>query len=52
VWLDRVGGAAVVAEGLADLDTIPTPDVDGTYYVDFDETGPFEVNVAESECAT
>ena len=52
VWLDRVGGAAAVAEGLADLDTIPTPDVDGTYYVDFDETGPFEVNVSESECAT
>ena len=42
VWLDRVGGAAAVAEGLAELDTIPTPD----------EDGPFTVSVSESECAT
>jgi len=51
-WLDRVGGASAVAEGLADLDVIPTPDDDPSFYVDHDETGPFTVEVTESECAT
>jgi len=52
VWLERVGGAAEVGKGLADLDEIPTPDADPSFYVDHDETGPFTVNVSESECAT
>lgn len=52
LWLDRVGGAASVGKGLADLDEIPTPEDDPSFYVDHDETGPFTVNVSESECAT
>jgi sulfite reductase (ferredoxin) len=51
-WLDRVGGAAAVADGLRDLDVIPEYDLDPSFYVDHDETGPFTVNVSESECAT
>jgi hypothetical protein len=41
-----------VAEGLRDLDEIPTPDEAPDFYVDFDETSPFAVTVTESECAT
>ena len=51
-WLSRSGGASKVAEGLRDLDEIPTPDEAPDFYVDFDETSPFAVTVTESECAT
>ena len=51
-WLTRVGGATAVADGLRDLDVIPEYDADPSFYVDHDETGPFTVNVSESECAT
>jgi sulfite reductase beta subunit-like hemoprotein len=51
VWLDRSGGAKKVAEGLKDLDEFPLPDVAPDYYVDYDETGPFEVVLGDSECA-
>jgi sulfite reductase (ferredoxin) len=51
-WLARVGGAAKVAEGLRDLDQVPTPDEAPDFFVDFDETAPFVPEVAESECAT
>ena len=51
-WLERSGGAKGVAEGLADLDHFPAPDEDPSYYVDFDETGPYEAAVGASECAT
>ena len=51
-WLDRVGGAPAVAEGLSDLDTFPTPEDGPDFYVDYDETGPYEVAVGDSECAT
>jgi len=51
-WLDRVGGASAVADGLRDLDVVPTPDEAPEFFVDFDETAPFVADVAESECAT
>jgi hypothetical protein len=43
-WMKRVGGPDKIADGLRDLDMIPTPEED--------ETGPFVAEVAESECAT
>lgn len=52
VWLDRVGGAKEVALGLKDLDDFPTPETNPEFYVDYDETGPYEVEIGESECAT
>ncbi len=51
-WLDRVGGPSAVAEGLKDLDEFPTPEDGPDYYVDYDETGPYEAVIGESECAT
>ena len=50
-WLERVGGAKEVAEGLADLDEFPTPEENPDFYVDFGETGPYEKSLGESECA-
>jgi sulfite reductase beta subunit-like hemoprotein len=52
LWLERVGGAKAVAEGLKDLDVFPTPDEAPHYYVDYDETGPYVAEVGDSECAT
>ena len=51
-WLDRSGGAKGVGEGLKDLDEFPLPDDKPDFYVDFDETGPYEAQVGDSECAT
>lgn len=50
-WLDRVGGASVVAAGLADLDAFPSPEERPDFYADYDETGPFVADVGDSECA-
>jgi sulfite reductase beta subunit-like hemoprotein len=50
-WLARAGGAAALAGELADLDRFPTPDEDPTFYVDYDETGPYAVEVGAGECA-
>jgi sulfite reductase (ferredoxin) len=50
-WLDRAGGASAVAAGLQDLDHFPTFEQDPSFYADYDETGPFEAAVGESECA-
>ncbi len=36
----------------SDLDVFPTPEENPDFYVDFDETGPYEKQVGESECAT
>ncbi|HEV8298924.1 MAG TPA: nitrite/sulfite reductase, partial [Acidimicrobiales bacterium] len=41
-WMDRVGGAKAIAGDLRDLDYFPSPEEGPDYYVDFDETGPFE----------
>ncbi len=51
-WMNRVGGASKIADGLRDLDVIPTPEENEGYFTDYDETGPFVADVAESECAT
>lgn len=51
-WMERVGGAKAIAEGLKDLDKFPTPDEDESFYVDYGETGPYVVDVGDSECAT
>ena len=51
-WLDRVGGAKVVAADLKELDEFPLPEDGPEYYVDYDETGPYVAETGESECAT
>ena len=51
-WLSRVGGASVVAKDLSDLAEFPAPEQRPDFYVDFDETGPYEKSVGVSECAT
>ena len=51
-WLDRVGGAKVVAADLKELDEFPLPEEAPEYYVDYDETGPYVAETGESECAT
>jgi sulfite reductase beta subunit-like hemoprotein len=52
LWLARVGGPSAVADGLKDLDEFPTPEEGPEYYVDYDETGPYEAVIGDSECAT
>ena len=51
-WMQRVGGARAVAEDLKDLDEFPAFDDDPSFYVDYDETGPYTVETGASECAT
>ena len=51
-WLERSGGARAVGADLAHLDVFPTPEEGPEYYVDFDETGPYEKSIGASECAT
>jgi hypothetical protein len=41
-----------VGKTLSDLDDFPSPEDAPEFYVDFDETGPFEVEIGQSECAT
>jgi sulfite reductase beta subunit-like hemoprotein len=50
-WLERVGGAKSVAGDLGDLAEFPTPEERPDFYVDYDETGPYEAIVGEGECA-
>jgi sulfite reductase beta subunit-like hemoprotein len=51
-WMERVGGASEIAKGLKDLDEFPTPTDDPSFYVDYDETGPYVAEIGVSECAT
>jgi sulfite reductase (ferredoxin) len=51
-WLERSGGAKGVAATLEDLAEFPDPDEHPEFYVDFDETGPYEAVTGDSECAT
>ena len=51
-WMQRVGGARAVGEALKDLDEFPDFDDDPSFYVDYDETGPYTVETGASECAT
>lgn len=50
-WLERSGGAKAVGAELKSFDVFPTPDEAPDYYVDYDETGPFDGQVGEGECA-
>ena len=50
-WMDRSGGAAEIAKELKDLDNFPTPDEDPSFYIDYDETGPYVAEVGAGECA-
>ena len=50
-WLERIGGAKVVAKDLKDLDEWPTPEERPDFYVDFGETGPYSAEVGQGECA-
>jgi sulfite reductase beta subunit-like hemoprotein len=50
-WLDRIGGPSALAADLKELDQFPEPDERPDFYVDFDETGPYEANVGAGECA-
>ena len=51
-WLGRAGGASALGAELKQLDVFPEPDEGPDFYVDFDETGPYEATVGDSECAT
>jgi sulfite reductase beta subunit-like hemoprotein len=51
-WLDRSGGVKSLADDLRDLDHFPLPEDGPEYYVDYDETGPYEAVTGDSECAT
>ena len=51
-WMDRAGGAKVIADDLRDLDEFPTPEDGPDYYVDYGETGPYVAETGDSECAT
>ena len=46
-WLERAGGASALAGELGNLDRFPTED----FFVDYGETGPYEVLLGDSECA-
>ena len=50
-WMERVGGAKAIAAELKELDEFPLPEDGPEYYVDYDETGPYEANVGAGECA-
>jgi sulfite reductase beta subunit-like hemoprotein len=50
-WIDRAGGAKAIASALKDLDEFPAPDEGPEFYVDYDETGPYEAEVGVGECA-
>ncbi|MYL10065.1 MAG: hypothetical protein F4015_11500 [Acidimicrobiia bacterium] len=51
-WLERKGGSREVGKTLTDLDEFPLPDDGPEFYVDYDETGPYEAVIGDSECAT
>jgi len=50
-WIEASGGVKAIAEELKDLDVFPTPEEHPDFYVDYDETGPYEVALGDSECA-
>ena len=51
-WMERVGGARAVAVELKDLDEFPAYEDDPSFYIDYDETGPYAAETGDSECAT
>jgi sulfite reductase beta subunit-like hemoprotein len=50
-WMDRAGGARAIAAELKELDHFPSPDEAPDFYIDYDETGPYEAEVGVGECA-
>ena len=50
-WMDRAGGAKAIAVDLKELDEFPAPEEGPEFYVDYDETGPYEAEVGVGECA-
>jgi sulfite reductase (ferredoxin) len=50
-WMERAGGAKSIAAELKELDVFPTPEDGPEFYVDYDETGPYEAEVGAGECA-
>jgi sulfite reductase beta subunit-like hemoprotein len=50
-WLERSGGVSAAGDWLADLAQFPTFEADPSFYVDFDETSPYTLQVGASECA-
>ena len=51
-WIDRSGGVATLGKELKELDHFPTPEEGPDFFVDYDETGPYEAEIGASECAT
>ena len=51
-WLQRAGGARELAAELKDLDEFPDYAEDPSFYIDYDETGPYAAETGASECAT
>lgn len=51
-WMERSGGVSAVTETVKDLDHFPAPDIGPEFFVDYDETGPYEAEIGEGECAT
>ena len=51
-WMLRAGGAKALAAGLEDLDEFPAYEDDPSFYIDYDETGPYAAETGDSECAT
>jgi sulfite reductase beta subunit-like hemoprotein len=50
-WIDRSGGVKTLAAELKELDHFPPPDEAPEFYIDYDETGPYEAEVGVGECA-
>jgi sulfite reductase (ferredoxin) len=50
-WVERSGGARALAGDLSELDRFPPPDEAPDFYVDYDETGPYQAEVGAGECA-
>ena len=51
-WMLRAGGAKELAAELKDLDAFPAYEDDPSFYIDYDETGPYSAETGASECAT
>ncbi len=52
LWLERIGGVDKMKVELSALDNFPAPDEAPDFYVDYDESTPYQVKVGDSECAT
>jgi sulfite reductase (ferredoxin) len=50
-WMERVGGANAIQATLKDLDVFPLPSENPDFFVDWDETNGFNVELGASECA-